>query len=108
MSGAVVRQGRIKPEFVCSVAVKTVEAKKRPAPVSVRFSNSERERLEADANSTPLGTYIKGRVFEGGSAPSLNKRNCLHTVLKLKLPRASLLATGLRPTKFFQRWLISA
>lgn len=67
MSGAVVRQGRIKPEFARSVAVKAEAAKKRPAPVSVRFSDDERERLEGDANGTPLGTYIKGRVFDGGS-----------------------------------------
>lgn len=67
MNGAMVRQGRIKPEFARSVTIKAEAAKKRPAPVSVRFSDDERERLEADANGMPLGTYIKGRVFEGGT-----------------------------------------
>lgn len=56
----------MKPEFARSVAVKAGVVKKRPAPVSVRFSDDERERLEADAGGAPLGTYIKGRVFEGG------------------------------------------
>lgn len=67
MSGGVVRQKRIKPEFARSVVSEALATKKRPAPVSVRFSDDERKRLEMDAEGVPLGTYIKGRLFADSS-----------------------------------------
>jgi len=67
MSGVLARKECIKPEFARSVVIAAKRAKKRPSPVSVRFSDDERKRLEADANGVPLGTYIKGRVFADGS-----------------------------------------
>ena len=35
----------------------------RPAPFSIRFSEEERQRLEAQAGSMPLASYIKSVVF---------------------------------------------
>ena len=65
MSGVLIRAKSLKPEFARSAAV-TKRVKKRPSPVSVRFSDDERNRLVADAGGQPLGAYIKGRVFEDG------------------------------------------
>jgi len=36
---------------------------KRPRPFSLRLNEKERIELEARANGTPLGTYIKRQVF---------------------------------------------
>ena len=38
--------------------------KKRPAPFSLRLTYEERARLDSAAGSIPLGTYIKGRLFD--------------------------------------------
>ena len=36
---------------------------KRPAPLSLRLSDDERQQLVAQAGSLPLGSYIKSVVF---------------------------------------------
>lgn len=41
--------------------------KKRPAPFSLRLSEDERARLEAEAKGAPLGAYIKAKLM--GDAP---------------------------------------
>lgn len=41
----------------------------RPAPVSIRLSESERAALTARAGSVPVSTYIKRSLFGGGSVP---------------------------------------
>lgn len=38
--------------------------KSRPTPVSVRFSDEEREQLNKDAEGQSLNSYIKSRVFD--------------------------------------------
>lgn len=40
---------------------------KRPSPFSIRLSQDERARLEAEAQGVPLGSYIKAKAL-GGSA----------------------------------------
>ncbi|MDE8653854.1 hypothetical protein [Novosphingobium album (ex Liu et al. 2023)] len=45
------------------------EKKKRDAPLSLRLSRDERARLERDAASMTLGTYIKWRLFDGETPP---------------------------------------
>ena len=40
---------------------------KRPSPFSIRLTEDERAQLLEQANGTPLGTYIKSRLFSGGS-----------------------------------------
>lgn len=65
--GGLVQKRRMRPEFARSVNVTAKAVKKRPAPLSLRLSDAEREQLEADAGGTPLGTYIKERVFENFS-----------------------------------------
>ena len=46
--------------------------RKRDAPFAIRLSRDERARLEHEAAGTPLGTYIKSRLF--GSAPLARMR----------------------------------
>ena len=41
---------------------------KRPAPVSIRFSEIERALLAQRAGGKPLSTYIKSILFEDGAA----------------------------------------
>jgi hypothetical protein len=40
-----------------------------PPPFSLRLNAAERARLERDAAGQPLGSYIKGKLFEGDPAP---------------------------------------
>ena len=54
-----------------SVALSKV--RKRPAPLSLRLTQEERHRLEAQAGSMPLGAYIKSVVFDD-DAPKYRKR----------------------------------
>lgn len=49
--------------------------RKRTPPVSVRFSNNELEALKRQANGEPLGSYIKGKVFDG--SPVKSKRSII-------------------------------
>ena len=46
--------------------------KKRSPPFSLRLTQDERVRLEADAGRQPLGGYIKSRLFDG--APPKRRR----------------------------------
>lgn len=46
----------------------TKPSQKRPAPVSIRFSESERALLAQRAGGKPLSTYIKSVLFEDGTA----------------------------------------
>jgi len=45
----------------------------RPAPFSIRFTDEERQRLEAQAGSMPLASYIKSVVF-ADEAPRYRSR----------------------------------
>lgn len=45
----------------------------RPAPFSLRLTPDERERLEANAGSMPLASYIKSVVF-AAEAPKYRRR----------------------------------
>lgn len=47
---------------------------RRPAPFSLRLTAQERERLLAQAGGTPLGAFIKSRLF-AGDAPVKRSRN---------------------------------
>lgn len=40
----------------------------RAAPLSIRFTDSEKVRLKDLAGSTPLGQYIREKVLDGASA----------------------------------------
>jgi hypothetical protein len=46
----------------------------RPAPFSIRFSENERQQLEAQAGSMPLASYIKSVVL-ADEAPRYRKRS---------------------------------
>lgn len=49
------------------------QAKRRP-PFSLRFSDSERSRLEEDAGGLPLAAHIKERLFAADAAPLRRRR----------------------------------
>ena len=42
---------------------------KRPAPLSLRLTPEDRQRLEQDAAGMSLGAYIRWRLFDPGSPP---------------------------------------
>ncbi|MBD8894123.1 hypothetical protein [Roseibium litorale] len=57
----------VQPAFASAVGIRRSKAK-RPSPVSIRFSNSERAELEERANGQALGPYIKDYVLRGHEA----------------------------------------
>ncbi len=50
--------------------------RKRPAPFSIRFTDEERERVEARAGTMPVGAYIKSVVL-AEDAPRYRKRRSM-------------------------------
>src|SRR5665213_3820390 len=42
---------------------------KRPAPLSVRLAEAERESLTIRAGTQPLSTYVKSALFDGAATP---------------------------------------
>ena len=56
------------------------------APFSIRFSESERARLVAEAAGVPLGTYIKEKLL--GSSPVRHRRNGIGVEDRQALARA--------------------
>lgn len=62
----------IHPNFLAvagTIAAKDAPARKRPAPFSLRLTETERARLEADAAGQPIGAYIKNRIFSEPAPP---------------------------------------
>lgn len=58
----------------------------RPAPFSLRLNHNERERLEAEAQGMPLGTYIKAKLIAGPPlkrAAAVEDRRALSQALAL-------------------------
>jgi RNase P/RNase MRP subunit POP5 len=53
---------------------------KRPSPFSIRFTECEREQLEAAAGNLALGVYIKLRLFD--DLPPVPRQNSLSRVDK--------------------------
>ena len=49
------------------------KVRKRPAPLSLRLSHEERERLQDQAGGMALGAYIKSVVFDD-QAPKYRRR----------------------------------
>lgn len=66
--------------------------RKRPAPVSVRFSFEEREQLKKDAKGQSLNSYIKSRVFDE-AIPRKRKYNA-NPVSDMQLLAQTLSALG--------------
>ena len=48
--------------------------KKRPAPFSIRLSETDRARLAVEAAGAPLGAYIKAKVLGDPAAPTSGER----------------------------------
>ncbi len=42
---------------------------RRPAPLSLRLTPEDRQRLESDSAGMSLGAYIRGRLFDPASPP---------------------------------------
>jgi alanyl-tRNA synthetase len=66
--------------------------KSRPTPVSVRFSDEEREQLKKDAEGQSLNSYIKSRVFDE-AIPRKRKYNA-NPVTDMQLLAQTLSALG--------------
>lgn len=66
--------------------------KSRPTPVSVRFSDEEREQLNKDAKGQSLNSYIKSRVFDE-AVPRKRKYNA-NPVTDIQLLAQTLSALG--------------
>ncbi len=71
----------IKPESLTpvfrSVAAPEFPHAKRPPkdrPFCLRLTRAERERLEVEAGTMPLGAYIRERLFGENSAPRRKRR----------------------------------
>ena len=65
---------------------KRLAALRRPAPFSIRLSAQERANLEAEAQGTPLGAYIKAKALGGPAlkrAASVADRQALAQALAL-------------------------
>lgn len=58
----------LKPDFTANAALpkkkKTKKKRKGPAPVSIRFTQAQLDKLEEMAAGQALGTYIKAVVFK--------------------------------------------
>lgn len=60
--------------------------RKRPSPFSIRFSESERQRLQNAAGNLPLGEYIKQRLFH--DLPAVPRQNGVSRVDKEAIGQA--------------------
>ena len=56
-------------------AIAGKQAKKKPAPFSLRLTFEERSRLEALAGDEPLGSYIKRKRFDENGASHKRARS---------------------------------
>jgi len=54
----------VAPEFNGSASAKP-ERRRRPAPFSIRLSETDRARLAMEAAGAPLGAYIKSKLLDG-------------------------------------------
>lgn len=68
------------------------QAKKKPAPLSLRLTFEERTRLEELAGDEPLGSYIKRKVFDGQGTSNKRARSKLRRPIKDDASLAKLLA----------------
>lgn len=66
-----IHHGSLNSEFARS-ANEAKSPKKRLPPVSIRFTEEQREQLKADAGGLPISTYLKELAFEG--SPTSRKR----------------------------------
>ncbi|WP_282128461.1 hypothetical protein [Roseobacter litoralis] len=73
-------------------AIAKKQAKKKPAPFSLRLTFEERTRLEELAGDEPLGSYIKRKVFDGQGTSNKRARSKLRRPIKDDASLAKLLA----------------
>lgn len=73
-------------------AIAKKQAKKKPAPFSLRLTFEERTRLEELAGDEPLGSYIKRKVFDGKGTSNKRARSKLRRPIKDDASLAKLLA----------------
>lgn len=55
--------------------IEVIKVSGKSAPLSVRFTSSEKERLKILAGSKPLGVYIRERALVGEAEPRTAIRN---------------------------------
>ncbi|MET3927513.1 hypothetical protein ABIE28_003622 [Devosia sp. 2618] len=67
----------VAPSFNKTAAAPRLSAK-RPAPFSIRLSDTDRARLALEAAGAPLGAYIKSKLLDG--MPAGRKRRKVLTI----------------------------
>ncbi len=70
--------------------------KKRPAPLSIRISDEQRERLNKQAGNMTVNAYILWRLF-GDDAPKSRPRRVVQDILLLSKILAKLGQSGIGP-----------
>jgi hypothetical protein len=68
--------------------------KKRPPPFSLRLSAAERERLLAQADGAPLGSYIRAKILDGAMPPPRRRPRASASVVDQKALSQVLAALG--------------
>jgi len=63
----------LRPAFTVASVEPKPKRRKRPSPFSLRFSEAEKEALEAKAGEKPIGRYIKDVVFSDIVVPGRSK-----------------------------------
>lgn len=63
----------LKPDFICAANHKPAKPK-RMAPLSVRLSKEQRERLERDAMGMALNAYVLSKLFEDEGKPNRRRK----------------------------------
>lgn len=64
---------RLEADFSCAVNHKPAK-RKRMAPLSVRLSKEQRERLERDAMGTALNAYVLIKLFDDDDKPNYRRK----------------------------------
>ncbi|WP_282604468.1 hypothetical protein [Pelagibius sp. Alg239-R121] len=59
----------VEHSFAVAVNVKPRRRRKKDPPFSLRLNIEERQKLEVAAAGTPLGAFIKTKLFEGDLKP---------------------------------------
>ena len=75
-SPSTIKPESLTPVFRSAAATEVTRAKRLPKdrPFCLRLTREERERLEREAGSMPLGAYIRERLFGEDSTPRRKRR----------------------------------
>lgn len=78
MNGSLQKSAQISGEFDQSARVRKPDRRKRTPPVSIRFSDDERQLLTSYAGDKPLSSYVRDYVMRAHNGKT-QKRNRIST-----------------------------